>query len=129
MSYSCHRKGGIIPIEAGVALTQGQLVKLSGSTVIVNTVDNEPFGVATEAAEAGALASIAVAGAVGGTVLMEASGAIAIGVKVKPAASGRVASGGALGSETGLLVAKVLRASTAAGDRIECAFLTAVTQA
>ena len=122
MSSSVNRKGGINPIEAGAALTQGQLVKLSGSTVVVNTVDNEPFGVATEAYAIGEIASIAVAGAVNGTVLLEATAAIAIGAKVKPAASGRVTS-----AATGLLVARALEAATAAGDRFEAALLTPVT--
>ena len=124
MSYSCHRKGGIIPIEAGVALTQGQLVKISGSTVIVCTASDRPFGVATEAAEAGATASIAIAGAVNGTVLLEATAAIALGAQVKPAAAGRVTS-----ATTGLLVATALRAATAAGDRFEAALITPVTVA
>jgi hypothetical protein len=124
MSHCAFRKGGIIPIEADVALTQGQLVKLSGSNVIVNTAANEPFGVATEAAEAGSIASIAIAGAVNGTVLLEASAAIALGAKVKPAANGQVTS-----ATTGILIARALEAATAAGDRIECALLTPVTVA
>jgi len=124
MSYSAHREGGIIPMEAGVALTQGQLVKISGSTVIVCTASDRPFGVATEAAEAGAQASIAISGAINGTVLLEATAAIALGAQVKPAAAGRVTS-----ATTGLLVATALRAATAAGDRFEAALITPVTVA
>ena len=82
MSYSVNREGGIIPMEAGVALTQGQLVKISGSTVIVCTASDRPFGVATEDAELGATASIAIAGAVNGTILLEATAAIALGAQV-----------------------------------------------
>lgn len=127
MSSSVNREGGIIPIEAGVALTQGQLVKISGTTVVVCTASDEPFGAATEKFAAGEIASIAIAGAVNGTVLLEASAAIGLGIKVKPAAAGRVTAGGALGSETGRLVAVALEAATAQGDRIECALLTPTT--
>jgi hypothetical protein len=123
MSHCAFRKGGIIPIEAGVALTQGQLVKLSGSTVVVCTASDRPFGVATEEFAVGDTASIATF-AVNGTVLLEASAAIALGAQVKPAAAGRVTS-----ATTGLLVAYALEAATAAGDRIECALLTPVTVA
>jgi len=122
MSSSVNREGGIIPIEAGVALTQGQLVKISGSTVIVCTASDFPFGVATEAAAAGELASIAIPGAVNGTVLLEASAALALGANVKTAAAGRVPS-----ATTGKIVAVALEAATAAGDRFEAALLTPVT--
>ena len=122
MSHSALRVGGVIPIEAGAALTQGQLVKLSGSTVIVCTASDVPFGVSMEAFEVGATASIGICGAINGFVLLEASAAIALGAKVKPAAAGRVVTG-----TTGLQVAVALEAATAAGDRIECALLTPIT--
>ena len=123
MSYSAFREGGIVPIEAGVALTQGQLVKISGSTVIVCTASDFPFGVATEAFAAGEIASIATP-AVNGTVLLEASAAIALGANVKTAAAGRVTS-----ATTGKIVAVALEAATAAGDRFEAALLTPLTVA
>lgn len=122
MSYSCVRTGGIIPIEAGVALSQGQLVKLSGDTVVVCTASDEPFGVVTEEFAAGEIASVAIAGAVDGTVWLVADGVIARGAKVKPAAAGRAAS-----ATTGLLVGRALEAATAQGELIECALLTPVT--
>mgnify|MGYP005990954855 CR=1 FL=1 len=124
MSYSCVRKGGIIPIEASVDLSQGQLVKLVADKAAVCTASDEPFGVATEAFLAGEQASIAIAGAVDGTVWLVADGVIARGAKVKPAASGRAAS-----ATTGLIVGRALEAATAQGELIECALLTPVTVA
>jgi hypothetical protein len=121
MSSSVNREGGIVPKVATVALTQGQLVKVNGAEVTVCTASDRPFGVATEKAEAGEQASIATF-AVNGTVLLEASAAIAFGATVKPAAAGRVTT-----ATTGLLVAYALEAATGAGDRFEAALLTPVT--
>lgn len=124
MSYSCVRKGGIIPIEANAELTQGQLVKLVADKAVVCTASDEPFGSVTESFTIGEQASIAIAGAVDGTVWLVADGVIARGAKVKPAAAGRVAS-----ATTGLLVGRALEAATAQGELIECALLNPVTVA
>jgi hypothetical protein len=124
MSHSCVRAGGIVPIVATAALTQGQLVKIVGGEVVVATASDTPVGAVTEAVEAGQVASVALIGAVGGTVYLEAHDAsITVGETLKPAAAGRV-DGGA----TGLIVAMALEASTAQGDLIECALLTPVTK-
>lgn len=130
MSYSLARKCGIVPIEAGVALSRGQLVKISGETVVVCTAADEPYGAVTEDFAAGDIASVALIGGTGGTVYLLADGpSIVTGNKLKPAAAGRVASGGALGSETGLLVALSTESAGAQGELIECALLTPVTVA
>lgn len=128
MSYSVAQEGGIIPMEAGVDLVKGQLVKMSGTTVVVCTASDEPIGAVTEDFLAGSEASIAMAGAVDGFVWLIADGVIALGARIKPAAAGRVASAGAAGSETGLLVARCAEAGTAQGELIKCALLTPVTE-
>lgn len=125
MSHSCVRAGGIAPIEAGADLSQGQLVKVAAGVVQACGASDTPIGAVTEDVESGAIASVAITGAAGGTVYLEAHDAsITVGEGLKPAAAGRVD-----GATTGLIVAVALEASTAQGDKIECALLAPVTRA
>ena len=120
MSNQCARAGGIIPIEAGVALTQGQMVTISSGKVIVCTAATYPFGSVTEDVAVGETASVAIPGAVGGTVYLEAhDNAITIGQSLIPAAAGRVDANTTAGKICGI----ALEASTAQGHLIECALI------
>ena len=125
MSHGLKREGGIVPITAGVDLTQGQLVKIVAGIAEVCTGSDTPLGSVTEDVAAGGIASVAVNGAASGTVFLDAfDGAIVVGSYLKPAAAGRVD-----GAATGNIVAVALEASGAQGDKIECALLTPTTRA
>jgi hypothetical protein len=78
-----------------------------------------PIGVITdEAAAAGDLVSVALLGARPSTVRMVASGAIAQGALLEPAANGRVQTLG-VGAGTHHVVGRALDAASNAGDVIE----------
>lgn len=124
MSSAGARKEGIEAVETDVNLTIGQLVKAAGENVVVCTASDTPVGAATEEATAGGQASIAVPGAINGTVWLIADGAIAKFAYLKPAAAGRVAT-----ATTGNLVAQAREAAATQGELIECALLRPVTVA
>lgn len=124
MSHQTARQGGIIPVLAAAALTKGSLVKLDGNKQLVAcTAADFPFGSLTEDVAIGEYGSVAIPGAIDGTVFLVAhDNAIVFGETLIPAAAGRV-DGGA----TGKVVAIALEASTAQGHLIECALRTPVT--
>lgn len=113
MSNTLAQECPIVPIEAGAALTQGQLVKISAGVLAACTAADRPIGVLLDDVESGALGSVAVAGPV---VFLEAhDNAISIGDTVIPAAAGRVDGG----STAGKIVGTALEASTAQGHLIK----------
>ena len=119
MSYSTAQDVAIVSREAGAALTQGQLVKLSGSTVVANTGADVPFGVILEGVASGDDASVYVG--MGEIVYLDAfDAAITAGQYLIPAAAGRVDGTTASGTR----VARALEASTAQGHLIKAVMLT-----
>ena len=115
MSNTLAQQDCIVPLTATAALTQGQLVKITAGEVVVCTASDRPVGVLLDDVEAGASASIAVAGPV---VYMEAhDNAIAIGDTVIPAAAGRVDGA----ATTAKVIGTALEASTAQGHLIKVA--------
>jgi len=124
MSYTPARAGGIVPFPTDTDLTQGQLVKIASGKAVVCGASDTPIGVVTDDADAGTNASVAVTGAVAGTVYIQASAAgISAGDTLKPGANGV-----GVKAATGLIVATALEASTGAGHLIECALQTPVTK-
>jgi hypothetical protein len=113
---------GNITKAADAAIAERFLLAKIGSAsdrVNVCGAGDVPLGViCDEAAAAGDLVSVALLGARGSTVRMVASGAIAQGSLVEPAASGRVQT---LGSGVGNhhVVGRALDAAASAGDVIE----------
>lgn len=119
MPYALAKETAIISIEAGAALTKGQLVKLSSGTVIANTGSDIPFGVLLEDVASGAQASVYVG--MGEIVHIQAhDNAITQGQYLVAAAAGRVDGAGA----TGTFIGRALEASTAQGHLIEAVILT-----
>ena len=119
MAYSLAQDVAIVSVEAGVALTQGQLVKLSGGTVVPNTGSDIPFGVITDDVESGEQASVYVG--MGDIVFVEAHDAsITQGQYLTAAAAGRVDGAGA----SGTFIGRALEASSAQGHLIKAVILT-----
>jgi hypothetical protein len=113
---------GNITKAADAAITERFLLGKVGSAsdrVAVAGASDTPIGVITdEAAAAGDLVNVALLGARPSTLRMVASGAIAQGALVEPAASGRIQTLG-VGAGTHHVVGRALDAATNAGDVIE----------
>lgn len=119
MSYTLAQETPIVSIEAGAALTQGQLVKISSGTVVANTGSDIPFGVLLDDVASGDQASVYVG--TGDIVYVEAhDNAITLGQNLVAAAAGRVDGAGA----TGTFLGKALEASTAQGHLIKAVIHT-----
>jgi len=119
MAYSLAQDTAIVSIEAGAALTQGQLVKLSSGTVVANTGSDIPFGVILDTVASGDEASVYVG--MGEIVYLQAhDNAITQGQYLVAAAAGRVDGAGA----TGTFIGRALEASTAQGHLIKAVILT-----
>lgn len=113
---------GNITKAVDAAITERFLLAKIGSAadrVAVAGAADTPIGIITdEAAAAGDLVNVALLGARPSTLRMVASGAIAQGALIEPAASGRVQTLGA-GAGTHHIVGRALDAATNAGDVIE----------
>ena len=113
---------GNITKAVDAAITERFLLAKVGSAsdrVAVAGAADTPIGVITdEAAAAGDLVNLALFGSARSTLRMVASGAIAQGALVEPAASGRVQTLG-VGAGTHHVVGRALDAASAAGDVIE----------
>lgn len=106
----------IITLPAGAALSQGQHVKVSSGTVVAAGTSGTDvgLGIILEDVASGDAASIALLGS-GSIVFVEASAAIALGAKVMPATTGRVATA----TSTNSCIGVALQAATAAGHLIK----------
>ena len=114
------RKSPFAMTTGAASIAIYRLVKLSGATVIHNTVasTDEPIGV-TQAAQATSGSQVSVADIKdGGTKKVTAAGAIAAGVDIFGAAVGKVAALGAVAG-TYLKVGKALEAASGDGSIIE----------
>ncbi len=113
---------GNITKAADAAITERWVLGKIGSAadrVAVCGAGEVPIGVITdEASAAGEHVNVALLGARSGTLRMVASGAIAQGSLVEPAANGRIATLGG-GAGTHHVVGRALDAASAAGDVIE----------
>lgn len=123
---------GNITKAVDAAITERFLLGKIGSAadrVAVAGAADTPIGVITdEAAAVGDLVNVALLGARPSTVRMVASGAIAQGALVEPAANGRVQTLGG-GAGTHHVVGRALDAAANAGDVIEvdpCYFLRVI---
>lgn len=113
---------GNITKAADAAITERFLLAKIGCAsdrVAVCGASDTPIGVITdEAAATGDLINVALFGSAQSTLKMVASGVIAQGALVEPAASGRVQTLG-VGAGTHHVVGRALDAATGAGDVIE----------
>lgn len=101
-------------LEAGAALTQGQLV-VSAATATTAATDS-PYGVTLDGAASGDPVSVCVFG----KCRAQASGTISLGDPLMPATSGQVATYD--GADGSVLCGFALEAATAANDEIEIIF-------
>ncbi len=108
-------RSGIVTFTAAAAVAKGAILKFSSGKVTPCTAATDAaIGVALDAADAGGLVPVAVLGAVSGTVLVKAGGAIEQGAQI-------AADGKATAAATDLIVGRALEAASAAGDLVETA--------
>ena len=115
-------EGGNITRAADAAISERFLLGKIGSAsdrIDVCGASDTPLGVITdEAEEEEDLVNVTLLGSAASTLKMVASGAIAQGALLEPAASGRVQTLG-VGAGTHHVVGRALDAASAAGDVIE----------
>lgn len=113
---------GNITKAVDVAITERYLLAKVGAasnSVNIAGAADTPIGVVTdEAANVGDIVNVALFGSARSTLRMVASGAIAQGALIEPAASGRVQTLG-VGAGTHHVVGRALDAASNAGDVIE----------
>jgi hypothetical protein len=120
-SEGTHREGNITKTCDAAITERYKLAKIgaAATSVDVCTAADVPLGVITdEVATIGDIVNVALLGAIRGTIKMVASGAIAQGALLEPAASGRVATL-AVTTGTHYVVGRALDAASNAGDVIE----------
>ena len=113
---------GVNSYTAAAALSEGTIVKFSGSTdsnglptVTPTTAANDAaIGVAIRDCASGEKCAIALFGVFNGTVLVKAGGAVSVGAQV-------AANGTATAAATDVIIGRALSAASAEGDVIELA--------
>ncbi len=110
-------EGKAVPFTASAAVTEGQVVELSGAEQVAPTAgaSSKVVGVALMDAAANEKVTVITEG----VVEVTASGAIAAGDRVKSAANGQVAAA-TLGTDPDYqIIGIALTAAAAAGDKIK----------
>lgn len=115
-------RSGIVTFTAAAAVVKGDILKFNAGKVTPCTAAADAaIGVATDGAEAGGIVPVAVLGAVSGTVLVKAAGAIAQGAQI-------AANGTATAAATDVIVGRALEAASASGDLVEVATQVAMVK-